>query len=108
MKRGDTRPMFRGQIQDLSKPEDDRAVDLSAVSQARLLITYSDGTVLSELLTVENQTTNKGWVNRPWVAGETDLGGNHKVEVEVLWNDGSKQTFPPDTHGQLILTQDNG
>src|SRR5215216_3492645 len=103
MKQGDTAPRFRAQLLDGDDP-----VDLTTASQVKLLIGYTDGTALSQTVTVENQTTNTGWVNRTWVAGETELAGNHQLEVEVLWADGTRQTFPRDTYGEFIIIGDLG
>lgn len=40
--------------------------------------------------------TNKGLVQYPWAAGETDLPGVYGVEWQVTFADGKKRTFPND------------
>lgn len=107
MKRGDSRPAFRAQLLDEATTPA-TAVDLTAASAAKLLLRKPDDTVLSPTLTVENQTTNTGWVNRTWGATDLDIAGTYDLEIEVTWNDGKIQTFPANEYGHIVVAQDLG
>ena len=100
MKRGDTAPFFRGQCTDNGVP-----VDLTGAA-AKLVIRKPSGALISTNATVEVGT--QGWVRRSWSAGDTDEIGDYKIEVEVTWTDGTKQTFPPDDYERLVVGTDLG
>ena len=104
-KRGDAAPALRVQLLDNTTP-----VDLTAATSAKLLMRKPDGTLLDAPVTIENQTTSTGWVNRPWATAGTDLAqaGNYPFEIEVTWNDTRKQTFPADQNGIIAVHTDLG
>ena len=107
MKRGDSKPAFRAQlIDEATTPA--TIVDLTAASQAKLLMRKPDGTLFNQALTVENQTTNTGWVNRTWGGTDLDIAGNYDFEIEITWNDGKIQTFPANQYGTIVVAQDLG
>lgn len=47
-------------------------------------------------------------VTHKWAAGETDVPGAIKIEVEATWPDARKQTFPPDSYNLVKVTPDLG
>jgi hypothetical protein len=102
-KRGDSAPPFRAQLLDNTTP-----VDLTSATVVRLLMQRPDGTSFAQPLTVENQTTNRGWVNRPWGPSDLLLAGSYAVEVEVTWTGGTVQTFPPGGTARIIVAPDLG
>jgi hypothetical protein len=96
MKQGDTAPAFRGQCTDNGIP-----VPLTGAT-AKVYIRKPSGAVINGAGTVVEAGVN-GWVNRPWVIGDTDEIGEYEIEVEVIFTDGTKQTFPPDDFEQLVV-----
>ena len=102
MKLNDTDPPFRAQIRDLLNPD---GVDLTAAASVTLII---PALAISALLNVENQVTNKGWVNRAWTVGDVDLPGTHDFEVEIVWGTGARRTIPSHGYNLLVVTDDLG
>ena len=102
MKKGDSDPPFRAQVRDALNPD---GVDLTVASSAKLLIPALG---ISATLTIENQVTNKGWVNRAWGVNEVNLSGTHNLEVEITWANGTKRTFPPYGYNTLVVDDDLG
>lgn len=47
-------------------------------------------------------------VSHNWVAGETDVAGMQKIEVEATWPGSRKQTFPVDGYTAVRVTPDLG
>ena len=102
MKLGDTDPPFRAQIRDVLNPD---GVDLTAASSVKLIIPALG---INAAVTVENQVTNKGWINRTWQVGELDTAGTFNIEVEVVWGTGARRTFPAYRYNTLVVSADLG
>jgi hypothetical protein len=54
--------------------------------------------------TIDDAAT--GLVSYTWAAGDTDTVGSFDAEWEVLWSDGSKQTFPTDSYLSIEIVAD--
>jgi hypothetical protein len=104
LKRGDRRPSFKGQCLDGTTP-----VNLTTATSAKLILKSGSLTVTPTLV-IEDATLGK--VRYDWTAG--DLTGvlaaaaTYRAEVEVTWNDGTKQTFPGGDYGTVIVVSDLG
>ena len=107
MKKGDTSPDFRAQCRD-GKDANGVPIGKNLTGAASVKLLVHKPVVLDKPLTIENQVSNPGWVNCQWVVGDTDLSGTFDVEIEVTWAGGSKQTFPPNGYGLLVIEDDLG
>lgn len=47
-----------------------------------------------------------GDVEYRWQAGDTDTPGTYFAEYEVVWNDGTTETFPTLGHEVVLITGD--
>jgi hypothetical protein len=47
-----------------------------------------------------------GSVSYDWAAGDTDDVGSFDAEFEVVWSDGTKQTFPTATYISIEIVAD--
>ena len=105
LKRGDRRPSFHGQCFDGATP-----VDLTLASSAKLILKSGTATAVTLTVVIENALLGK--VRYDWTAG--DLTGvlatsnTYRAEVEVIWGDGTKQTFPGGDYGTVIVIEDLG
>lgn len=98
MKAGDTAPAVRATLLDVEGDP----VDLTGASVKFILASQGDPhTVLvDEAAELEDAATGK--VVYQWVDGDTDTPGSYDVEFEVVYLDGTVQTFP--TVGFLSCT----
>lgn len=102
MKRNDTDPPFRAQVRDALNPG---GVDLTNAASAKLLV---PGLGINASLTIEDQVTDTGWVNRDWQTTDLHTDGTYDVEVEITWVSGKKRTFPPHGYNLLVVDDDLG
>lgn len=86
--RGDTRPYLEVTCTDGGVP-----VDLSNATTVRVLAKPSVAGLPLISRPVADRPTD-GKVTMRWQSGDTDVVCWMKVEVEVIWPDDSKQTFP--------------
>lgn len=88
LRRGDTRPALEVTCTDNGTP-----VDLSPADLVTVVCKPSvDGAPV--IRRVAQSHTAEGVVTMPWADPDTNLVCSMRVEVEVMWPDGSKQTFP--------------
>ena len=105
-KRGDTGPALRAQLLDGNDIEDAVPVDLTGASSAKLVMRKPDTSVLEGSMVIEAGTS--GWVSYTWGASDLALVGQHAIEVEVTWANGTVQTFPAAGHDLLVVGHDLG
>lgn len=90
IKQNDTRPIYDGTLE-----VSDEAVSLDGAS---LLFKMRDSSgiqkVNSAAIPDADQVTNKGYFTYEWIPTDTDTAGKFAVEVEVIYADGTVQTFP--------------
>lgn len=104
VKRGDTAPAFRARCLNGDTP-----LDLTGASVRFLMRSYRGTEVLvAGPMTLDDQTTDPGWVRRPWAAGDLATAGTYRAEVEVTWGDGTRQTFPRNGYVNVVVTGDVG
>lgn len=113
IKRGDRAPALRLQLLDATTP-----VNLTSATAVRLLLANDAGAlVVDEAMAVDSgqgdvpapgATTGRGWCQYAWQVGDTDVAAVLRLEVEVTWADGTKQTFPPDSTALVYVSADLG
>lgn len=93
-KPGDRKPAATVTLTDLGEPlgvlEDAASVRFVARDALDVVVDDDDPEV----------DTGAGTVTHSWLAGETDLPGRLWIRVQVVWDDGLEQTFPP--YGDLV------
>lgn len=104
-KQNDTLPPIRLQCVDA----DGVAVSLASASSLRFIVQDSAGTnIIDAAATADaDQVTNKGWWNYTIMPGDLSNAGRFLFEVEVDFA-GSKQTFPSNGQGRLIVKGELG
>jgi hypothetical protein len=104
MKRNDTTPAFECTLYYPAST----AVNLTTAASVRFLMTdAATGTLkVNRLATIV--TPAAGTVRHTWQVGDTDTAGMYNIEWEVLWGDGTKQTFPDTQYLRLAIEPDLG
>lgn len=100
VKRGDTAPSFRGILRDATGA----AVTLTAEDGLRFVMSTQRGDPYPWIKDIVVDGTPElgdvaGEVVYEWQPGDTDIEGGYIAEVEVTFEDGSKETFPNDREG---------
>jgi hypothetical protein len=109
IKRGDRRPHFRVQLlaTDPANPPAKIPVDLTGASSVKFLMGK-----LGDALTVNSTGTFidrvNGIVEYAWGATDTTQSGSFKMEVEVDWGGGEKQSFPSTGYFDITISDDLG
>lgn len=101
VKRGDTAPQFRAQC---LGGTDRTPVDLTGAT-AKLLLRRERQPVVTLPLVVDTGG-GTGWVKRDWDDGDLAEAGVLHGEVEVVFADGRKQTFPADGYVTIEIVDD--
>jgi len=86
--------------------DQDGAVDLSTAASVTLYL--RTGTTLVDLVATKDpdQVANKGRAYVVPTAAETATDDSYDAEVEVIWGDGSKETFPNDSYRSVTIFAD--
>lgn len=97
IKRGDTKPALRVQIED----ENNKPINLSNVSKVRFIADTDTDTETSPVIDkndsdppLEIIDAEKGIVQYNWKEGDTDEAEGLLTEFEIEYNDGTVETFP--------------
>lgn len=101
IKRGDRLPALHLALTGESGP-----VDLSAATAVRLLVAARSGTIIVDAPLGARPAD--GALTYPWATEDTTAAGSYRVEVEVTWPGGLKQTFPSDGYGAVRIAPDLG
>jgi hypothetical protein len=105
IKRGDTYPPLVMTLNSINNLGEEEAVDLTNVTEVRIIIKSSAEALVLEGVDVEN--AEAGEISYSWEDGDTDIAGTYQVEAEVEWPEGV-QTFPNEGYSTLIITPDLG
>lgn len=86
--------------------DEDGPVDLSTAASITLYLRV--GNTLVDLVATKHpdQVANKGRAYIVPTAEETTSDDNYDAEVEVIWGDGSKETFPNDSYRAVTIVAD--
>lgn len=100
VKRSDTAPAFRAILKDAN----DDPVPLTEDDGLRFVMSTQRGDVYPWIKDVVIDGTptlgdSTGEVVYQWEPGDTDVAGGYIAEVEVTFEDGTKETFPNDREG---------
>ena len=87
---GDLKPSILATL----KYDDGSAVDLSDAQTVKFHMKSKDGTIKIQNRACTIISVTEGKVRMDWQSGDTDTPGTYYGEFEVVWNDGSTQTFP--------------
>jgi hypothetical protein len=106
IKRGDTGPAIEFTLRD----QNGNRVDISGYQD----INFYMRDVEEGLLAVENNVSGgvgvadaeRGNVYYEWESGDTDEIGNYHAELEVIYNDGTRETFPNKGFIDIEVTED--
>ena len=106
-KRGDTGPPITITCLDGTNPK-----DLTAATSAKFLMGTINAQGVSNVKAQGNMTFDAdrgtGRVTYSWQAGDLDTPGEFKVEVEVTFANGTKQTFPSNGYLTVSVMADVG
>ncbi len=100
MKRYDRLPPL-----DVQLVSDVGPVDLTTATSVKFLMRDVDKTVvINSPMTVINASL--GQVRYMWAAGDTDVIGSFKAEIEVIWSGNLAQTFPAASYFRVKIYED--
>lgn len=97
IKRNDTSPAIKRKLLD----SDGNVINLTGAS-VRFYMSdkvAADATILNAI---------EGIVSYDWQDGDTDTSGVHNAEFEVVYADGTKETFPNDSNIIVVIASDLG
>jgi uncharacterized protein YfaS (alpha-2-macroglobulin family) len=78
------------------------------ISKKPLALSFaSSGALLDAAMTVVAPATS-GVVRYDWGLTDTDTAGTYRLEFEVTWNTGKKQTIPNYGYDELVIAEDLG
>lgn len=104
MKRNDRMPSLETTLYNGSVP-----LDLTAATAVKM-IARSAGAASPKVdaaMTVVAPATS-GVVRYDWGLTDTDTAGTYRLEFEVTWNTGKKQTIPNYGYDELVIAEDLG
>lgn len=101
LKRNDARPLIL-----ILRDETGRAVDLTDALSATFAMRQQAGPRLVETACSIPQDGRRGEIHVDFQAGDLSLAAIYDAEVEVTWNGGAVQTFPPAGHDTVVITPD--
>lgn len=104
VRRNDRRPALSLTISDAAGT----SVNLTTATSVTLKVKAPGATTLKVDSAMSVVSAAAGTVTRSWASGDTDTAGVYDLEAEVLWNDGTKQSFPPIGKHRLIVEPDLG
>lgn len=92
----------------LTVADDGTAVDLSAASSVKLIVSNRSGIKIESELDIEDQEDENllGMVRYIWQVGDTDTVGTFNMEVEVMWAGQRPETFPAKGYLKLSVNRD--
>lgn len=102
LKQGDTSPSFEAQLTD----ENGDPINLGTASSVdfHMKHVYSDGLTVDASATIQDSAN--GVVLYPWADGDTDTTGLHIAEWEVVYSDGTSESFPNDDDILIYINED--
>jgi hypothetical protein len=108
MKQHDTRPKVAFPLWEVNQTTGaQQVVDLTNASSARLIVAPPGASVATFTSDLAFGTTRTlGTVIYTPVAGDTAVAATFNAEVEVIWSDGGKETYPNDGFFKLIVVAD--
>jgi hypothetical protein len=104
MKRNDRMPSLETTLYNGSVP-----LDLTAATSVKMIAKGFGATTpkIDAAMTVVAPATG-GVVRYDWLAADTDTAGTYRLEFEVTWNTGKKQTIPNHGYDELVIAEDLG
>lgn len=101
VKQNDTRPAAPATLK-----RGDVVVDLTLATSVTFKMTR-EGQVDKKVNSVANVlSATLGTVEYRWLAGDTDESGQYIAEWEVLWDDGTIETFPTIDYDYVLISAD--
>lgn len=97
----------RESIERVLKGSDGAPVDLTGCS-VRFLMRYAQSNTLKVDATATVVDAAAGQVRYAWTADDTSDSGAFKAEFEVLFADGTRQSFPNTTYITVVILDDLG
>lgn len=103
IKQGDTKPSLVATLQDANG-----AVDLTNATSVTLHMRSAGSmtNTVSAAVTITNRAA--GAVSYQWQAVDTATAGSYYAEFEVVWNDGTIETFPDTGNLWIQIVPDLG
>jgi hypothetical protein len=84
----------------------DDPVSLTTALSARFIMRKGTEVIVDSPVSILNQMTNLGQVSYSWEAGDTDIVGTYKAELEIMWPLNKPQTFPAKGYMTVVIGDD--
>ena len=100
IKRGDTRTCIKAVLKDARGAP----VDLTDCSVSFHMVPLSRPFTVSRAAHIQDAAAGEVWF--VWAPGDTDTAGVYRAELEVVYQDGRKETYPNDGYISIQMLDD--
>jgi len=83
------------------------AVDLSTATSVNFIMKGPTTVKVNAACDVDvDQVANKGKCTYTFADADVNTSGNYRVELQVVWGDGTQSTFPSGGYEQITIIED--
>ncbi len=106
IKQFDTAPAFVVALKDNFGESTEAAVNLTTAGSAFFNMRSSGGSVYISRGSVTITTAATGIVTYNWGTADTRTAGDYSAEIEIVWANGTVETFPNDSYWDVVVWDD--
>ncbi len=106
IKQFDTAPAFVVALKDNFGESTEAAVNLTTASSALFNMRTTGGSVVISRGSAAITTAATGVVTYNWGTLNTITAGSHEAEIEIVWANGTHETFPNDSYWDVEIIDD--
>ncbi len=106
IKQNDTAPAFVVALKDDFGETTEAAVNLTTASSAVFNMRTTGGSVVISRGSATITSAATGVVTYNWGTANTATVGGYEAEIEVIWANGTKESFPNDSYWDVEIIDD--
>ncbi len=106
IKQLDTAPAFVVALKDNFGETTEAAVNLTTAGSALFNMRNTGGSVYISRGSATITSAATGVVTYSWGTADTRTAGNYEAEIEIVWANGTVETFPNDSYWDITVVDD--
>ncbi len=106
IKQFDTAPAFVVALKDNFGETNEAAVNLTTAGSALFNMRSSGGSVYVNRGSAAITSAATGQVTYSWGTADTRTAGDYSAEIEIVWANGTVETFPNDSYWDVTIVDD--